>query len=62
MIPNIYLSKNHIFGNRLAALVVKQNPREQIKVPNKKNIKLKLIKHLKDNPMHIQVWPEIYLK
>jgi hypothetical protein len=34
--PNIYLSRNQILGNLLAAPVVKQNPNEHIKVPNKK--------------------------
>ncbi len=34
--PNISLSKNHVFGNLFAALVVKQKPKEQMKVPIKK--------------------------
>jgi hypothetical protein len=33
---NISLSKNHKLGNRFAVHVVKQNPKEQIKVPSKK--------------------------
>jgi len=33
---NISLSKNQMFGSLFAALVIKQNPTEQIKVPAKK--------------------------
>lgn len=33
---NISLSKNQMLGNLFAALVIKQNPTEQIKVPAKK--------------------------
>ena len=32
----IYLSKNQVLGNLFAAPIVKQNPNEQKKVPNKK--------------------------
>lgn len=32
----IYLSKNHIFGNLFTALMIKQYPSEQIKLPAKK--------------------------
>lgn len=32
----ISLSKNQMLGNLLAVLVMKQNPREHKKVPNKK--------------------------
>ena len=56
---NIYLSKNHTFGNLLDVLIVKQNPKLQMKVPTIKYVKLMLIKHLMASPIHMQIWPEL---
>jgi len=52
---NSYLLGNQTLVNLFAALIVRQNPKLQSKLPNKKYAILIFIKHRKDSPIIIQV-------